>query len=270
MKLLVITQKVDRNDPVLGFFHQWLFKLSFQFEKVEVVCLQKGEYDLPKNVQVFSLGKESGQNKFKYIFNFFKICFFQSLKYDAVFVHMNQEYVLLGGWFWKIFGKKIFLWRNHPKGNLFTYLAVWLVDQVFCTSPYSFTNYSFTKLFKKTILMPVGIDVEQFADNESISRENKILSLGRISPIKNIHLMIEAVKILKERGVSFVLDIVGDPVNPEDVEYKNQLINKSQGLPVNFLPGVPNKMTPEIYRGHEIFINLTPSGSFDKTILESA
>ena len=33
---------------------------------------------------------------------------------------------------------------------------------------------------------------------------------------------------------------------------------------------MPNRETPKIYSEHEIFVNLTPSGSFDKTILEAA
>ena len=33
---------------------------------------------------------------------------------------------------------------------------------------------------------------------------------------------------------------------------------------------MPNYEAPKIYNEHEIFINLTPAGSFDKTILEAA
>mgnify|MGYP001615605383 FL=1 len=96
MKLLVLTQKVDKDDPILGFFHTWVLRLSEKFESVVVICLEKGDFDLPHNVEVFSLGKEKGKNRLQYIFQFFNLCFFKSLKYDAFFVHMNQEYVLLG------------------------------------------------------------------------------------------------------------------------------------------------------------------------------
>jgi len=59
MKLLIVTQTIDSNDPVLGFFVRWVEEFSKQCEEVTVICLQKGEYELPKNVRVFSLGKES-------------------------------------------------------------------------------------------------------------------------------------------------------------------------------------------------------------------
>ena len=58
MKILICTQKVDLNDDILGFFHSWIAEFAKQCEKVTVICLYKGEYDLPGNVKVLSLGKE--------------------------------------------------------------------------------------------------------------------------------------------------------------------------------------------------------------------
>ena len=46
MRLLVLTQKVDREDDVLGFFHEWLRRFSAQCEAVEVICLYEGAHDL--------------------------------------------------------------------------------------------------------------------------------------------------------------------------------------------------------------------------------
>src|SRR3989344_7151474 len=179
MKLLIITQKVDRDDPVLGFFHGWLAKFAEKFESVSVICLQKGVYDLPSNVQVFSLGKEHNSiiKKVGYIIKFYKYIFDLRHEYDSVFVHMNQEYVLLGSKLWKLLGKKVYLWRNHPYGNLLTRIAVVLSDKVFCTS-----KDSFTAKFNKTVLMPVGIDTEIFKDLKMERSKNSILFLGRIAP----------------------------------------------------------------------------------------
>ena len=58
MKLLIITQKIDKNDDLLGIYHKWVKKIAAKCESVRVICLYKGEYDLPDNVKVFSLGKE--------------------------------------------------------------------------------------------------------------------------------------------------------------------------------------------------------------------
>ena len=58
MKLLICTQAVDREDSVLGFFHSWIREFAKHYESVTVICLYKGEYDLPENVKILSLGKE--------------------------------------------------------------------------------------------------------------------------------------------------------------------------------------------------------------------
>jgi glycosyltransferase involved in cell wall biosynthesis len=265
MKLLILTQKVDKRDPILGFYHNWLLALAKKADKISVICLEKGEYDLPENVKVYSLGKEAKRSRIKYITNFYNYILGLNREYDSVLVHMNQEYVLLGGLFWKLMRKKVFMWRNHPMGNILTRVAVMLCDKVFCTS-----KFSYTARFSKTAIMPVGINMEIFKDEKKERLKNSILCLGRISPVKNIHLMVEVARILRERGIDFTLDIVGDPVNSEDYEYKNKLLETSRDLPINFLPGVSNDKTSEIYNNYEIFLNLTPSGSFDKTILEAA
>lgn len=59
MRLLIVTQKVDKNDPILGFFHRWIEEFSKHCEKLTVICLQAGEFKLPANVTVLSLGKEN-------------------------------------------------------------------------------------------------------------------------------------------------------------------------------------------------------------------
>ncbi len=282
MKLLILTQKIDKEDPILGFFHNWILELSKKFEKISVICLEKGEFNLPDNVKVFSLGKEKNILSFsilkyllsraRYITNFYIYILGLHADYDAVFVHMNQEYIILGGFIWKVIGKKIYLWRNHPKGSLLTYIAVWFSNKVFCTS-----KSSFTSKFKKTVLMPVGINTDFFRQvfngQQSIVNKNKILFLGRIAPIKNVHIFIKALAILNEKNINFEASIYGDsPV--KDNKYYQLLKIMTDKLNLNekvkFYKAVPNYKTPEIYNSYEIFINLTPAGSFDKTILEAS
>ena len=62
MRLLILTQKVDINDDILGFFHRWIEEFAKRCEKVIVICLQEGRHDLPSNVKVLSLGKRELKN----------------------------------------------------------------------------------------------------------------------------------------------------------------------------------------------------------------
>lgn len=265
--ILIITQKVDINDPVLGFFHQWIVEFSKRVEHVYVICLEKGQYDLPKNVKVFSLGKEEGISKIKYTLNFYKYIWNLRKKYNSVFVHMNQEYVLLGGIFWRIFGKKVLMWRNHPQGSFLTKISVFLSNKVFCTSKDSFTNK-----FNKTKIMPVGIQIAGHPSDIS-RKENTILSLGRISPVKNIETIIYAFSKMLKNKKDLKLSIVGSPTKRDiDEDYYKVLKTISSGIPkesIDFIPGVAPDKTVDFYKSHDIFINTTTPGSFDKTILES-
>ncbi|MHB9019331.1 MAG: glycosyltransferase, partial [Minisyncoccota bacterium] len=230
MKLLILTQKIDINDPILGFFHRWVEEFSKNCEKVTVICLEKGEYSLPENVKVLSLGKESLKiknckleiiKKFIYAINFYRYIWKERKNYDAVFVHMNQEYILLGWKLWKLLGKKIMLWRNHPYGSLLTNFAVLVSDRVFCTS-----KYAYTAKFKKTEIMPVGIDTYLFKRRSEIKKiPNSVLFLGRISPIKNPDVLIESLNLLNKDRVDFNAFIVGDPL-PKDKKYYDGLVSK--------------------------------------------
>jgi hypothetical protein len=58
MKLLIVTQRVDRRDPILGFFHRWIMEFAGQCEQVIAIGQAKGSFDLPGNVIVVCLGKE--------------------------------------------------------------------------------------------------------------------------------------------------------------------------------------------------------------------
>ena len=268
MKLLVITQKVDKQASDLGFFHSWLLEFYRQVGQFTVICLQKGENTLPFDIKVLSLGKESGRSKIKYIKNFYKYIWQERKNYDVVFVHMNEEYVLLGGLLWKLLGKPVGLWRNHSKGTFFTRLAVYLSDMVFCTSLESYTSR-----FKKTKVMPTGINTEKFVlakEPERLSRS--VLSIGRISPVKNIDVFIKALLLLDKEEFNFTANIVGDADEDSEEYYKNllfmtePLIKKGK---VVFKPAVSNTKTPEVYYSHELFVNMTISGSLDKTIFSA-
>lgn len=254
MKLLIITQKVDVNDDILGFFHHWLEKFSQKFEKITVICLQKGKYQLPSNVNVLSLGKETRQFRLKYIWRFYKYIFGHWNEYGAVFVHMNPIYIVLGGLFWRLGQKKIILWYNYPRGYLTAKISYYLANNICYTSFLSF----FSK-YSKGQIMPAGIDTDKFKRINDIRKEkNSILYLGRISPVKNIDILIEAAKILSGKNIDFKLNIVGGFIGGLE-KYKK----------IKFHPPVPNYLTPEIYNQNEIFVNLTDTGSFDKTVLEA-
>src|SRR3989344_6071232 len=134
MKLLICTQKVDRSDDILGFFHRWIEEFAKHCEQVSVVCLWEGTHEFPENVRVYSLGKSaqgrpaSGWERLwlriRYALRLYGYTWRLRNEYDSVFVHMNQEYVVLGGPLWRVLGKKVVLWYTHREVNFKLRLAV--------------------------------------------------------------------------------------------------------------------------------------------------
>lgn len=268
MKILVITQAVDVHNTTLGFFTRWLEEFSVRFESVTVVCLYEGEHNLPKNVRVHSLGKEKGNSRLKYITTFFTHIWELRNEYDVVFVHMNQEYIVLGGLLWKILGKEIFFWRNHPYGNMWTRIAVCFSNQVFCTA-----DKSFTARYKKATVMPAGVDTKVFTNDTTVQKEKgSLLVFGRIAPVKRVEKAIDITASLLAEGVGVELSVVGDAL-PRDHTYVEDLKKRVSGAHIGpqvaFVRGVDFVNAPKTFQNHEISLNFTESGSFDKTVIEA-
>lgn len=270
MRILIFTQKIDSSDPVLGFFHDWVERLSYHFTEVKVICLQVGENNLPKNVTLYEIGKQTGIRKINYVFMVYKYLYKINNTYDMVFIHMNQEYVFSLSFYWRLKKIPIYLWRNHKKGSWITSLAIYLSNKVFCTS-----KDSYTARFKKTVLMPAGIDTTLFksAKENSTRKKYSVCMVGRVSPVKNIKLGLEVIRDLVVAGNQVNLGIIG-PVLKKDEEYfdslKKYVSDNNISSFVTFSPGVVYKDLPNLFSEYQICLNLTESGSFDKTIVEAA
>jgi glycosyltransferase involved in cell wall biosynthesis len=269
-RLLIITQTVDRKDPILGFFVNWIIAFSRHVDMLTVICLKKGDMgEMPTNVRVISLGKEEGVGHIEYLRRFFSAIIHYRQAYDSVFVHMNEIYVVLAGFLWRIMGKKIALWRNHPNGTWMTPVAVVLANDVYCTSP-----QSYTARFRKTVRMPAGIDFDAYTPHGQEARdERSLLMLGRISPIKKQLLFVEALRRLMALGMTdWTADIVGS-ADPKNMAYAETLRIQIQdpmfGGRIRLSPAVSSENTVIWFSTHAMFVNATPAGSLDKTVIEA-
>lgn len=267
MKLLIVTQVIDTEHPVLGFFHRWVEEFAKHCEQVHVICLQAGKHNLPANVTVHSLGKEEGKGRFTYLVRFYQLIWRLRHEYDSVFVHMNQEYILLGGVLWKLLGRNVSMWRNHYSGSFLTRLAARFCKVVFYTS-----SSSYTKRFGNAHAMPIGLDAETFKAQPGIERKSDaLLYVGRISPSKRIDVLLSAFRDALKKHPSLTLSIVGGTTCAEDEKHQQELRDFAikHALPVVFVGPVPWVDLPKVYSAHELCINLSPPGMFDKVIGES-
>ncbi len=267
MRLLLITQVVDRNDSVLGFMHGWIEKLAEHFEHISVICLKKGDFRLPNNVEVFSLGKEEGTSRVMRIIRFFRYIFVLRSSTDGVFVHMNPEYVVLGGMFWRLWEKRIVLWYNHGQRNLRLRLAMMLSNVVCYTSPYSASAGN-----AKSRQMPVGVDTKRFVYSHFSPRvhegHREVLYLGRIAPVKRVDVIVEAVRRLLDAGVYMTLSVVGEALL-KDSAYMGSLRRMERtGIAFRGAESDRDKVIA-VLNSNEFLINASPPGMYDKVVFEA-
>jgi glycosyltransferase involved in cell wall biosynthesis len=180
---------------------------------------------------------------------------------------MNAEYVLLGAPFWRLWNKKVIIWYNHTAGDWKIRLAMKLADYVCHTSPYAFTAGT-----TKSRQMPAGINTDFFKPAYTQKKSRSVLYLGRIAPVKDLGTLIKAIDILYRQGEGVTLSVYGGAILRDKTYFEEM---KRLALPlvkegvVEFRGSVPNIEAPAVFSSHEIFVNLTPSGNYDKTVLEA-
>lgn len=255
MRLLIVTQAVDIQDPILGFFCRWIEEFAKHAERVEVICLREGEYRLPGNVRVHSLGKERGVSRVRYMVRFYAHIWRLRHDYDAVFVHMNPEYVLLGSALWHAWRKKVALWYTHKSVHLKLRLAALFADAIFTASKESFRFPT-----RKLHIMGHGIDTDFFSPDPSIVRGDHLLSVGRLTRSKRHDLVIRAAALATRE-----LRVIGDGPERRTLEALAQSVHAH----VQFLGGLSQVQLRDEYRKAAGVLHTSETGSLDKVVLEA-
>ncbi|MSR71095.1 MAG: glycosyltransferase [Candidatus Taylorbacteria bacterium] len=268
MKLLFITQKLDKDDDVLGFVHRWVDEFSKSVEKMSVLCLEQGSFSLSSNTKVFSLGKEVKRSKLKYLFNFYKTIWRERNDYDAVFVHMNQMYVILGFPVWKMLGKKVTLWYAHGHVPFSLRIALRMVSIIFTS-----TSSGCRLKSSKIQIVGQGIDTDYFVTlQKNSSSRNKLVMVGRLSPIKDHPTLFKAISEIVSK-IPLSLSVIGTAGTESQRTYEKNLIDLIRTLRVEdyvkMLGSVNyNKILPYL-QDSDMFINPSLTGSLDKAGLEA-
>lgn len=266
-----MTQVVDLEHPVLGFFHRWIIEFAKHCEHVHVICLQEGKHDLPANVSVHSLGKEMGKGRLVYLYRFYRLIWSLRREYDKVFVHMNQIYVILGAPVWKLLGKRVGLWYVHKQVSVSLRLAVFFVDAIFST-----TKEAFRIVSSKVHFVGHGIDLDAFVVDKKPPENHKfvIAHIGRITKIKKLEVLIEAFTKIKMKESNCELHFYGKPASLADGKYLSDLkkivIEHSLEQEVFFKGPVNYTEIPNVLSKVNCTVNLAPTGGMDKAVLESA
>jgi glycosyltransferase involved in cell wall biosynthesis len=269
MRLLIFVNKFDKNDDLLGFFVGWVNELAKHPPSIIVITQSVGEYDRLANLKVISIDKAKNPSPFWRVVKFKWLLWRLRLDYDGIFVIMAPAWAIVASGAAKLLGKKLYLWYAVWRGNWKLKLAEKLVDKIFCS-----VEEAFPFKTSKLVLLGQGIDTDYLVPDSPIRETGFVLFLGRISPVKKIEVLLEALAKLPEaERAKIKAEIVGGTASPSDDSYLNDMKGLAQELKISnqisWLGRVGHESVKQYYQRTDIFVNLTPTGSFDKTMLES-
>jgi len=135
------------------------------------------------------------------------------------------------------------------------------------------TKSGFRLRSKKLNVIGQGIDTDLFKPTEQ-ARDNKIfriISVGRISPVKDYETLLQALKIISDKNIH--ADIIGGAGTPEQEKYFQSLrkIARGEGIEdcVDFAGPVANREIVGVLQSGDLFVNMSRTGSLDKAMLEA-
>lgn len=263
MRLLIVTQKVDRDDPILGFFHRWIEEFSKHYEKVTVIGQCVGRHALPSNVQVLSLRKERRWPRFLQIIRFWFLITRHRRDYDVVLIHMTPIWVVLGWKLWFVLRKPVYLWYEARGGGWSLCIASLCVRKVFSASARGMPIRT-----RKNIVVGHGIDTEQFVPGNMSRDPTLLVTVGRITAAKRFPIIFHALAALEE---PYHLVIVGVPVTAEDRRTYTGLSDLIRRLHLEgrvVMQTMSHEALPSLLQRATLFLHASET-ALDKAVLEA-
>ncbi|UCF09085.1 MAG: glycosyltransferase family 4 protein [Thermoplasmata archaeon] len=131
---------------------------------------------------------------------------------------------------------------------------------------YIFKRFGISK--EKMTAIPNGIDLDKFRDLGYEREETTLLFVGRLSPVKRLDMLLEALARVKKTKPEIKLKIIG-----RDWGVKGQLVKLAQNLKIQdnieFLEEIPFDELIEHYNRAKLFVLTSRYEAFGITIMEA-
>lgn len=274
MRLLLITFEIDPSSRVLAWQQAVALKLSQKCERVVVLTHRLHGFIVPDNMQVHVFPRWPQRAPWRWVGGrwwmnilVLKICVRERIQ--VCFIHMNMPWTYRLAPAFRLLNIPVLLWYAHGMVTWRLRLAHHFATRIVTSTPDGFRIPS-----KKTVVIGQGIDIGSFR-TETRSELTDVVSVGRISKRKRLDLMIDAMdhfwRLRPESNVRLV--IVGDPVTNLDILYLTQLrdrIARSERPDSVIMHGaLPPERIPPLYETAFVHLNLSETGSMDKSVMES-
>jgi glycosyltransferase involved in cell wall biosynthesis len=210
---------MDSDDPILSHSVDWVAEFAKEFELVFVYTTHRGRFEVPKNVIVIEIGGGDFGARLLGLVRLIRSLSTISKYRDkiAVFHHMTTKPLAIIGMAIKLMKVKQYLWFSHSCSDIYLKVGAKYSDLIFTP-----TSNTFPLDIPGKKLVPIGHGVN--LQNREITkledslfptllsgnrRKFKIVVLGRISPIKNIEVLIEFLTSRTHELKSFEVSLIG-------------------------------------------------------------
>jgi glycosyltransferase involved in cell wall biosynthesis len=266
-QLLVFCLEYDQNSILVSHAYFWIRELSKYFDKTTVVCVRAASSKSVEHFEIMEIGGGSLWNRVRALLRLTIVSMriFSRRKNLVIFHHMLIQPLAIFGWFYRILGVPQLLWYSHSTKSL-----TLRIGARFCNSIVSPNRDCFPiKNCRKVIEVGHGIQVEPFErvwDNPHRSRS--IAVLGRVSRIKNIHVIVKAVsRFQKKNNRRIMIDVIGPILDDTYCKYLEELA-KDEKVAIRFMPAQHASDVPKLLCGYRYVFNGNP-GTLDKSAVEA-
>lgn len=275
MRLLIINFEMDPNSKVLAWQLAVALELAKLCEQVVVLTNRTGSFQKPDNMSVYQFPRPLFRAPLRWLggkwwVNVLVWILCKKYGISACFIHMNVEWCYRLAPVFRLRRIPVLLWYAHGTVTDELRRAHQHATRVVTSTPEGFRIPS-----DKLSIIGQGVDTALFTIQERVPNPTSIISVGRISLRKRVDLMIDVMDALNdlEPNIPFELVIIGGVLTPEDRLYQEQLIKKiaQSKVPerIRLVGHVPLNNIPAYYRTAFLHLNLSLTGSMDKTVMEA-
>ncbi len=258
MRLVVVTQRVDEDDPALGATVAKLRALALRVDELVVLALAAVPTSLPANTRVRTFGAATQAERGARLL----AALAPELRRRpvAVLAHMSPIYAVLAAPLTRPLRVPLLLWFTHWRVSGTLRAAERLSTRIVTVDRRSFPLPS-------PKVVPVGHGIE-LPDEPLPARADdgvlRLLALGRTSPAKGLVPLVEAVRSVGDAAVE--LEIRGPSLTEEERRHRAHLVS----LGARVEDPVPRSEVAATYARVDALVNNMRVGALDKVVYEAA
>ena len=255
MRLVVITQRVDEDDPALGATVPKLRALAERVDELVVLALHAAPTELPGNVRVETFG--AGASALTGLRLAARLAPQLRRRPVAVLAHMSPVYAIVAAPLTRPLRVPLLLWFTHWRDSRPLRVAERLATRVVSVDRSSFPFPS-----GKVVAVGHGIEVDEPPARRVDDGVLRLLALGRTSPAKGLTTIVGAAASVD--GVE--LEIRGPSLTDEERRHRADLV--ARGARVE--DAVPRSHIGGVYASVDALVNNMRAGALDKVVYEAA